>query len=417
MSRKNILLLINQLHSGGAEKVAAGLSRELIAGYHVTLAIFNDFEKIDFPFAGELVKIQLPYSNDTRKNNILKRAARLYSLTRQLRRLKKQRNISVSLSFLEVSNIANILSSQKDRTIVSVRSYLSNEFRDDKRLKALRIFIRLLYNKSDRIIAPAAMIKTDLTLNFHVREDKTTVIYNYIDSELIEKLKTEPIEPALLQIMQRFPVIANAGRMTNPKAQWLLPAVLKKLKERIPQAKLLILGDGPLKEKIVQEARNHVLNVVDFSRNKEASYEELSSADILFAGFRKNPYPYFAGCRAYIKSSVYEGFPNVLIEAMASGLPVVSSDCASGPREILAPDSDFNRRTSNPEYATWGILTGVYGENGLTQSTYAGQAAEALTTLLSDEQGRKEWSSRSTQRARDFQKETIIRQWITEIEG
>ncbi|MBA4168348.1 MAG: glycosyltransferase [Chitinophagaceae bacterium] len=409
--KKNILLLINQLHGGGAQKVIANLSISLHNDYNVTLVIYNDLDKVVFQHAGELVKVILPYSADTHNNNSFKRIYRLLSLIQKLKKIKKDRRIDVAISFMEASNIVNILSAGKEKTVLSVRSFLSNEFRDHKRLQIFRKIIKLLYNRADHIITPAKLAKLDLIKNFNVKENKITIIYNFIDKILVERNKNKTIEPHIDKLLHCHPVIINVGRITSPKAQWLLPGVLKKVQAVIPDARLLILGEGPLEEKLMEEAGNNGLKV-----NSADATDNTDSFDIYLTGFKENPYPYLSKSKVFIQSSVYEGFPNVIIEAMACGLPVVSSDCASGPREILNPDTDISFSTDILEHAAYGILTPVYDIGSSDTQQYINAASEAVIEILGSEEKRNHYITRSLERAHQYEKDIIMRQWISIIE-
>lgn len=415
MTKKNVLLLVNQLHGGGAQKVIANLSIHLSAFYNVTLAIYNDTNKVVFPYDGELVKINLPYPSDTHNNPAYKRLIRLISLVKQVRKLKKQRNIDVTISFLEASNIINVFSRRGDKTILSVRSYLSHEFRDLPRLKVFSTFIRFLYNRADHIVVPANLMKHDLTANFRVSGSKISLIYNFTDFDLVEEFKKEPLSDHHNIIFNNFPVIINVGRITNPKAQWLQPSVLSKVKKTIPGVKLVILGEGPLKEKVVATAQKEGLTVYEEGTNSKDDLNR--DFDIYLLGFIKNPFPYLSKSHLFIKSSVYEGFPNVIIEAMTCGLPVISSDCASGPREILSPSTSILSRARSVEYAEYGILTPVAGPEGVEEQVYIVAVAEAVTTILTDNEKMKYYSAQSIKRSGDFERKKIMAQWIALIEG
>lgn len=416
MKKENILLIIDHLHSGGAQKVMAEISIALSNQYNIYMAIFADFEKIDFNYAGELIEIRLPYTTEPLKNNLFKRCVRLFSLIRQLNKLKRTRKISVAISFMEVSNIANILSSNGEKQIISIRSYLSKEFKDNKRLKIFRNLIRLLYRRANYVVAPSEQIKDDIINNFRLTGENIRVINNFIDTELIENKKTEIIESEILNVFEKYSVLINVGRITSAKAQWLLTGVLKQVKLTVPETKLIIVGDGPQKAEFISSAKEQDLKVYEFRSNPHCEPEELSTSDVLMLGFRKNPFTYMAKSDVFILSSVYEGFPNVLIEAMQCGLPVVSSDCLSGPREILDPSSDSTISTRDLTYAEYGILTNVFLPHAPNQEQYINAAARAVTEILTNPKKEQLLQTQSQLRALDFKKETILPQWIQLIE-
>ena len=410
--KKNVLLLINQLYGGGAQKVIANLSIYLSEHYNITFVIYNDTHKVVFPIEGELIKINLPYAADTHNNSFYRRIVRFFSLVKQLRQLKKEKDIDVAISFMEASNIINVLSKRKEKIILSVRSYLSHEFEDHPRLQVFRPFVKLLYNRADHVVVPSLLLKHDLITNFGVKDKKVSLIYNFTDNKLVEQLKHSAIPHHILEVLNNFDVVINVGRITNPKAQWLLMPVMAKLKKKVANAKLIILGEGPRELNILEAAAANNLKVY---REGVDDKNNILDYDIYLMGFTKNPFPFLAKSRVFIKSSVYEGFPNVIIEGMTCALPVISSDCASGPREILQPSSDFLKSTQQVEYGEFGILTPVAGKE-IPEQLYADATAEVLADLLSDEEKRKHYSQKSIERASHFEKSRILKEWIDIIE-
>jgi len=408
------MLLINQLHGGGAEKVIANLSLYLPAEFNITVVIYNDLNNPVLRHKGELVKIKLPYDFNPARNSMLKRFIRVISLIRKLRKIKKEKKIDVTISFLEASNIANVLSGTGEKIILSVRSYLSREFSDSPRLKIFSLFIRILYNKADYVVCPAQLIKADLVNNFKVRAEKVALAYNFIVKQEIETGRRSPIPVELENIFKDKPVIINVGRVSSPKAQWLLMPVMRQVKQKIPGVRLVIAGDGPLTQKLIDTAKSEGLSVYQEGvTNKELLLEEF---DIYLLGHIQNPYPYLSRSDLFIKSSIYEGFPNVIIEAMACGLPIISSDCSSGPREILSPASDFMQSTNATEFAEYGILTPAYDTHKKNRQTYIDCACEAILSVLENEDRKTHYQKQSLKRSMDFEKELIIEQWIKLIE-
>lgn len=407
MSKKNILLLINQLHTGGAEKVVANLSVDLSLHYNVFIAIFNDVNNITYNYGGTLIKCAPPFADAPHQNSTVKRITRLVSLVRQVRREKKKNKIDVCISFLEASNMINLFSKSGEKTIVSVRSYLSHEFNDLGRLKILKPLIKLIYNRAYKVVVPSKLIGQDLVKNFGLNAQKATVIYNYNDQEHIRKLAEESIPLHLKPIFSHSRVLINVGRMNNPKAQWRLIPVIEGLKKKYTDLKLVILGDGPLKQRIIDEAKAAGLRVYLEGRS---GVDGITEHDIYLLGHQTNPFPYFCASTIFIKSSLYEGFPNVIIEAMSCGLPIISSDCESGPAEILDPLVNRVSPTAVIRFGEYGILLPV-------DEHYPAAAISAIDELLTDPEKADHYRKVSRERARSFDKTILVKEWMSIIEA
>ena len=115
-----------------------------------------------------------------------------------------------------------------------------------------------------------------------------------------------------------FPVVINVARLEEQKGQEYLIRSFVRIKKEIPLTKLVILGEGHLEHKLRDLAKGLGLE-----------------QDVVFLGWQKNPFKFLAYSKVFVLSSLWEGFPNTLLEAMALGLPVISTDCPSGPNEII----------------------------------------------------------------------------------
>jgi glycosyltransferase involved in cell wall biosynthesis len=147
-----------------------------------------------------------------------------------------------------------------------------------------------------------------------LRRDRFEVVHNPVFPP-DAALKTSPEIEALWGAANGR--IIHVGSLKREKNQTLLIRSFARLRQARP-ARLMILGSGALEHELKDLARS--LGVLD---------------DVIFVGFQANPWPHYASAELFALSSDYEGYPLVLVEAMLSGLPVVSTDCESGPREIL----------------------------------------------------------------------------------
>ena len=200
----------------------------------------------------------------------------------------------------------------------------------------------------------------------------------------IEISAKEPLDKEYVDIFKN-PTIINMGQMGKQKNQKDLIKAFKKIKEKIKNAKLVILGQGNLEPELK-------------GLSKSLGIEN----DVYFLGWQKNPFKFLANSKIFVLSSLWEGLPYVLLEAMASGLPVVSYDCRSGPREILAPKTDSSFQTKNIEFAEYGILVEPEKHELLT---------EAVVKFLSDDNLCKKFEEKSRKRAMDFDIKNIIKEW------
>jgi glycosyltransferase involved in cell wall biosynthesis len=234
------------------------------------------------------------------------------------------------------------------------------------------------------------------------------VIYNPYPIDEIGELANESL--GSYEEIFKEPILITAGRLTKQKGQWYLLRVFKALKEKHKDLKLVILGEGELKDYLVKLSEE--LGLKTYVWDRDALSE---SFDVYFLGFQKNPFKLIARSKLFVFPSLWEGFPNALVEAMACGVCVVSSDCRSGPREILAPNTDFNYQTQKPEFAEYGVLIPVFEVKYKSAEEPLGEKeimwVETIDKLLEDESLRKNYSEKAKQRAEDFSIEKIVQEW------
>ncbi|MGO1369366.1 glycosyltransferase [Senegalia sp. (in: firmicutes)] len=394
-SIKNIVILIYSLKGGGAEKVAASLSKILNKKYNVYLIVF-DSRDIVYSYSGNLIDL-----NIKSETNIFKKIINVFLRIHKVKKIKKLYKINTTVSFLETSNIINIFSRVNDKIIISIRSHISS-----KRKNFYKYFIssiiKFFYKKADQIIAVSKGVAEDLIQNYNLPSAKVKYIYNSVDIDKIKNMAKEPIENHTDLYEDKFTLI-NIGRLNTAKGQWHLIRSLKAIKADIPNIKLIILGQGELEPYLKRITDRMNLN-----------------DNVVFCGFKKNPYKYIDKADLFVFSSLYEGFSNALLEAMVCSIPIISTDCNSGPREVLAPDTNINNKCIDIEYSKYGIMFPVFDgikydeEDPLTKEEKL--LAESVIQLYKNEKLRNEYSHKSDERICDFSVNKIEDEWLKLIE-
>jgi glycosyltransferase involved in cell wall biosynthesis len=393
---EQIYFLINSLAGGGAEAVAVRLSEYLPVANFILLERDVKY-KTDKPI--------FFLSNHSTKTSPIIKTLSIPTYAYKLSDFIEKKSLVVS--FLERANFVNITSKlfKKHRAIISVRMDQQKGHVGLRKLN--KLLVRILYPKADLIIAVSHGVKQSL-INIGIEEEKIKVIYNPHQIDEIRELAKEPL--GSYEEIFKHPVLITAGRLTKPKGQWYLLRVFKALKEKHKDLKLVILGEGELKDYLLKLSEELGLKTYVWGK------DELSeSFDVYFLGFQKNPFKFIARSKLFVFPSLWEGFPNALVEAMACDVCVVSSDCRSGPREILAPNTDFNYQTQKPEFAEYGVLMPVFEVKYKTAKEPLEEReimwVETIDKLLEDENLRKNYSEKAKQRAEDFRIEKIVQEW------
>ncbi len=364
---KNMLLIVPALHQGGFEKVCVETARLLQPYYHVTVAIFDPAD-IAYDIRGiRVANLRLPSrpGKIAKAFNVIKRGLKL-------RALKRRERIDISYSFGPTANLANIASGGKGEMWLGIRSYM-----DMGNPKQIRLFCRL----ADRVICCSDTICREIREQYQC--GRAVTLTNPFDLKQVRDL-SEREDAALPWDSGR--IIVSMGREDPVKGYWHLIKSFALAHEKLPDIRLAIIGDGK------------------FEAYKELAWRLGVSDSVCFTGLQKNPYPYLKRGSLYVLTSYYEGFPNAMVEAMAMGLPVIATDCMTGPGEILedrygilipnmSPEEDFDPKHIAQE------------EKDL---------AREIVSLLEDAGRMEHYGRMSVQRAGDYNVKAYvekIREW------
>jgi N-acetylgalactosamine-N,N'-diacetylbacillosaminyl-diphospho-undecaprenol 4-alpha-N-acetylgalactosaminyltransferase len=379
MSKKRLSILIYSLASGGAERVVSILLNELPNKYDITLVLMKNKIEYDIP---KEIKIAFLEDSDPYESGIAK-LLKLPYLGFRYKRLCKENQITVSLSFMNRPNYINIfakLFGNRARTIISERAMPSLQHKVGIQGKINRFLIKQLYPYSDVVTANSMGNSLDLRDNFGI--DGVVTINNPFDIEKIEKESKESIELK----RDRF-VFITIGRLDSGKNHKLMIDAIREI-----DANLYIIGEGELREEL------------------ETQIEKLELENrVSLLGRQNNPYKYLSKADCFIFTSNYEGFPNVLVEALSCKLPVISSDCRSGPREILAPKSDISFQLKRSiEMAKYGVLVPINSKKELV---------EAMNLIIESDSLRDSYIKKGKSRAEYFNKTKIITEFLKIIDS
>ncbi|MGK7893752.1 MAG: glycosyltransferase [Xenococcus sp. (in: cyanobacteria)] len=305
----HVAFYLRMLSGGGAERVFINLIQGFIArGIKVDL-VLNIAEGAylpQVPAKARVIELKTP--------NLLKGLPRL---AKYLKKEKPDTLISALHFNNEIAIWAKLLAGVKTRVVVSEHNTLSVRSKHQTdREKWAPLFARFFYPWANEIVTVSHGAAADLSQVTGLPLSRIKVIYNpVITPELLEQAK-EPVEHPWFADGEP-PVILAVGRLHKQKDYSTLIRAFAKVRQNKP-CRLMILGTGPDRQKLQ-------------SLIKELDLE----SDVLLSGFKANPYAYMSKASMLVLSSQWEGLPTVLIEALAIGIPVIATDCQSGPNEIL----------------------------------------------------------------------------------
>lgn len=249
-------------------------------------------------------------------------ASRMLGAVVPLARYLRQQRPRCLLSSLTYANILVIASAMfsragipvivREATTVTSYARISRSARN----RLLPALVRRFYRHADRIIAVSEGVRDDLVDNLGVPAEKVRVIYNPVEAARLRGLADREVGHAWFRDRD-CPLIVSVARLDESKDFDGLIAAVRLVNQQRP-VRFVVIGDGPERRRIESLAAAHGVT------------------DVLWlAGHQENPYQFLARADVFLHPSKVEGLPNAVLEALALGRPIVSSDCRSGPAEIL----------------------------------------------------------------------------------
>jgi len=338
--KKKIMFEIGSLSGGGAERVMVNLINHLDKKRYDILLLTHENKNVYKKDLHSYIKIIN-----------LNKKSRLDFFKLILKTMKIMRNYQPDavLSMLYYSNIivllANLFLRRDYKIIISEHNY-PRKYLPKSRLSYLKKYLmKLTYRKANSIVAVSEKIKRVLEEDFNVQSERIKTIYNPLPLEIIRSKSQKEVKDSFYKD-KNAQVIISVGRLIEQKRFDRLLRALALVRKKNNSVRLIILGIGELQKELETLASQLKINKwVDF------------------VGFKSNPYAWIAKADIFVLSSDYEGFPMVILEAMACHVPVISTDCPSGPGEIISNGKN-------------GMLVSPANEKAL---------ADAMLTLLEDE--------------------------------
>ena len=307
-SSRPVAIFVPSVRGGGAERAMLMFARELVtSGFPVDL-VTTSFEGT----LGETVPKGVRVVD-------LKSAKTIYALPRLVRYLRKRKPRALFSTIMN-ANIVAVWAARFSGVNMPVIVRESNAPVSTPKLSlSHRVIFRLApytYAHSNGVIAVSHGVAEELGIMAPSIRNKVHVVPTPVISDDVIRQGAMPVDHPWL-VTKDKPVILSAARLQKHKGFLTLLHAFKKLRERV-DARLLVIGEGAYRSRIEKEIQDLQL-----------------SEHVSLHGFQTNPFAFMSRADAFVLASEFEGLPNVLVQAMAFGTPVVATDCRSGPSEIL----------------------------------------------------------------------------------
>jgi len=310
MKNKEISFLISSLGGGGAERVSVTLANWLVLeNYTVRFLVLN--------LKDEVYKSALNKNIELINLNVKHARTSFFALKKILKKNQTRKilvfnhELAIILVLVRLFTRIDLKIAARNISTLSEKKIYEKSFWH-KYIKD--IFIRLFYGRVDLLIAQSEKMKNDLMNSYGFTNNKIVVINNPISPKFEDNVRAGNFETG-----KKKNEILYAGRLSKVKGLRYLFDAFKEVLKYDNSLKLRLVGGGELLEELTEYSK--ALNI---------------DQNILFDGHKSDIIPYYKKARITVLTSLYEGFPNVLIESITVGTPIVSFDCKSGPSEIIS---------------------------------------------------------------------------------
>ena len=365
-TKQKILLIVPMLHQGGFERVCVLTARLLQPYYDITIVVF-DLKDIAYDIEGlHVVSIDMGV-----KNGKLAKIVNMLKRSLAVKKIKKELHAKIAYSFGITANLVNIFSGRQTKIWCGIRSAMDL---DNPGL------MRLFSKRSDLIVCCSKVIEEQFRERFGCKAAVT--LYNPYNMDEIRGNAKEPVTD--------FPwdnwdhIIVSMGREDDVKGFWHLIKSFYLVQKEIENAKLMIIGEGT------------------FLEYKQLARELGIENKCFFTGVKTNPFAYLAKGQVYVMTSINEGFPNALVEAMILGLPVIATNCMTGPAEILDGDNGILIPCLSP----------IKNLNSDIITEEESNLASQIALIITDERRYQEYHIKSLRRCEHFDYNRYVKQWM-----
>ena len=380
MNRPKIAVVISALRFGGNATSAVNIARCLSDHYDVTLIVHEKVDQI--PYEGNLISLECPVQSGLAGKVIIniKRLIRL-------KRIAREQRFDYMFIILPISNILNYARYGCTK-IVSCRHFGDLQTH-------LRHYTMMTRTSDAMVFNSKAQMEFFAEKHPELKQ-KCRAIHNILNIDRVTGLKDEPIEEDVAEYMNDHKCIMTTGRFADSKGlQNILKSFSVVVREK-PDTRLVMLGDGELKgnvEKLITDLH----------------LEE----KVMLPGFKKNPFKYISRADVFVLPSFYEGFPNMLIEAMACGTPVIATDCPTGPAEIMKAKAEEGNVITDYGYLIRFITEQDSSWDAADIRPAHEEFARAIIRVLNDDELARTFVSNALERIRDFRAENIAASWVS----